>query len=178
MVNVYLAQGFEEVEAISVIDMLRRAGVEVNTVSVEGEFVTGAHNITIKADMLIGEEKPSEMIFLPGGMPGVTNLLNCEALREILVKHNSDGKMIAAICAAPMILGRLGIVNGKKAVCYPGFEDELKGAEVLFDNVCVSSNIITSRGAGTALELSYELIKILKSYQKADDIKKGIIDNR
>ena len=178
MVNVYLAQGFEEVEAISVIDMLRRAGVEVNLVSVDEKLVTGAHNITIKADMLIGAEKPCEMIFLPGGMPGVTNLFNCEALREILIKQNNDKKMIAAICAAPMILGRLGIMEGKKAVCYPGFEDELKGADVLFDNVCVCSNIITSRGAGTALELSYELIKILKSKEKADDIKKGIIDNR
>ena len=93
MVNVYLAQGFEEVEAISVIDMLRRADIDVNTVSVDGEFVTGAHNITVKADMLIGKEPSCEMIFLPGGMPGVTNLYDCKALKEILIRHNSDNKL-------------------------------------------------------------------------------------
>ncbi len=178
MVNVYLAEGFEEVEAISVIDMLRRADIQVTIVSVDKEFVTGAHNITVKADVIIGNESDCEMIFLPGGMPGVTNLFDCEPLKKTLIKHNADGKLIAAICAAPLILGRLGFLKGKKGVCYPGFETELEGAEVTFDNVCRDGNIVTSRGAGTALEFSYELISILKNNEIANNIKKGIIDNR
>ena len=178
MVNVYLAEGFEEVEAISVIDMLRRAEIQVTTISIDKKLVKGAHNIIVEADMVLGQENESDMIFLPGGMPGVTNLFKCEALKDIVVKQNSEGKFIAAICAAPMILGQLGLLEGKNAVSYPGFEKYLKGGNVLFDNVCRDGNIITSRGAGTALEFSYELIKILKNAETAAKIKEGIIDNR
>jgi len=178
MVNVYLAEGFEEVEAISVIDMLRRAEIQVTTISIDKKLVKGAHNIIVEADMVLGQENECDMIFLPGGMPGVTNLFKCEALKDIVVKQNSEGKFIAAICAAPMILGQLGLLEGKNVVSYPGFEEYLKGGNVLFDNVCRDGNIITSRGAGTALEFSYELIKILKNAETAAKIKEGIIDNR
>ena len=178
MVNVYLAEGFEEVEAISVIDMLRRAEIQVTTISIDKKLVKGAHNIIVEADMVLGQENESDMIFLPGGMPGVTNLFKCEALKDIVVKQNSEGKFIAAICAAPMILGQLGLLEGKNAVSYPGFEKYLKGGNVLFDNVCRDGNIITSRGAGTALEFSYELIKILKNAETAAKIKEGITDEK
>ncbi|MBO5454029.1 MAG: DJ-1/PfpI family protein [Clostridia bacterium] len=178
MVNVYLAEGFEEVEAITVIDMLRRAQIEVTTVSIGEKTVTGAHNIKVEADVLLGNEPVCEMIFLPGGMPGVTNLYACEPLREKLIAHNGENKYVAAICAAPMILGKLGILKDRKAVCYPGFEEYFEGGTPLYDNVCVDGNVITSRGAGTALEFSYKIISILKDEATASEIKKGIIDNR
>ena len=130
----FLAEGFEEVEALTVVDILRRTKFEVTTVSIsEDLFVTSSHNVVVKADKTIAEletELP-DVIFLPGGMPGTLNLGGSEKVINVVKEFNASGKEIAAICAAPSIFGDLGILNGKKAVCYPGFEERLTGAKTL-----------------------------------------------
>lgn len=162
---IMLADGFEEVEAITVIDLLRRAGVGADTVSVmeNRNQIEGAHGITVHADMEMDDVdfKDYDIIILPGGMPGTDNLDACEELCDNIVEFNNENKLLAAICAAPKVFGRLGILNGKKATCFPGFEEDLLGAKVLVGNVVVDKNIITSRGMGTALEFGLKLVAIL-----------------
>lgn len=178
MVNVFLAEGFEEIEALTVVDILRRADITVNTVSIGEICVTGAHGITVTADKKITECEECDMVVLPGGLPGVNNLENSPLLTNILLKQNKAQKYIAAICAAPMILGKLGMLKNKNAVSYPGFEKYFEGGNAKDDNVCVDGHIITSRGMGTALEFAYEIVSILKDRETAQKIKSGIIDNR
>lgn len=163
MVYVFLADGFEEIEAITVIDILRRANINVKSVGIENESVEGTHKIVIKTDCSLDDVFLEECqgIVLPGGMPGTTNLLNNLTVCNIIKDMNVRGKLIGAICAAPSILGTLGILNGKTACCYPGFESKMKGASVVNKNVCVDGNIITSRGPGTALEFSLEIVGYL-----------------
>ncbi len=162
---VMLADGFEEVEAITVIDILRRAGVRADTVSVieHRNQIEGAHGITIYTDMELEDIdfKDYDVIILPGGMPGTDNLEACEELCDSIVEFNNENKLLAAICAAPKIFGRLGILNGKKATCFPGYEEDLLGAQVMVENVVVDKNIITSRGMGTAIEFGLKLVEIL-----------------
>lgn len=175
---VFFADGFEEVEGLTQVDLLRRAGIKTDMVSITNDkAVKGAHKIEIVCDMCIGEiEKDRyDAIILPGGMPGTTNLGNCAELREILLKYNAEGKIVAAICAAPSVLGKLGILEGKKACCYPGFEGELKGAEAVTDMVVSDGNVITSRGVGTAIEFAGALITALADGKKAGEIKESII---
>ncbi|MGN0667341.1 MAG: DJ-1 family glyoxalase III [Huintestinicola sp.] len=178
MIYVFLAEGFEESEAITPIDMLRRAGKEVITVGVTGSTVTSSHRIPVVCDTVIGDITSFdgiEMIMLPGGMPGTKNLEASSAVQDCITYCAENNILIGAICAAPSILGHRGLLKGRKAVCYPGFEDALEGAEVLTVPAVRDGNIITARGAGAALEFSYELIRALDSPEKADKIMEMIV---
>ena len=175
---IFLADGFEEIEGLTVVDILRRAGVEIHMVSITGETkVTGSHGIEIKCDTCIGQENFSEteLFVLPGGMPGTKNLGACKALTELLTASFEAGKKLAAICAAPSILGDMGILKGKRAVCYPGFEDRLEGATVTENPVEVDGNITTSRGMGTAIPFALAMIARFKGEEEAEKIGKSVI---
>lgn len=176
-VTAFIAEGTEEVECLSVVDLLRRAGVEVQLVSVSGNrTVTGSHKITVVADKTFEEADYSDadMLFLPGGMPGVTNLTAHNELAELLIRHNGEGKRIAAVCAAPSVLGLLGLLEGKKATCFPGWEDKLIGAEYTGAGVTTDGTISTGRGLGTSIDLGIEMIRLLEGEEKAADMKKRI----
>lgn len=177
-VCVFLADGFEEIEGLTVVDLLRRADVKVTTVSVTGEqMIHGAHGIDVMADVMFEEMEydNQDMLVLPGGMPGTIHLGEHEGLRELLQQFHEKKKYLAAICAAPSVFGQLGLLKGKKATSYPGFEDQLIGAEYMTDEVVVSEHIITSRGMGTAIPFSLTLIEKLVSAEKSEEIGKGII---
>lgn len=179
-VSVFLADGFEEIEGLTVVDLLRRAGVEVTTVSITGEYtIHGAHGIDVQADKLFEEMDcdGQDMLVLPGGMPGTINLGAHKGLEKLLKVSYEKGKYIAAICAAPSVLGKYGFLKGRKATSYPGFEEQLEGAECVTDAVVVDEHVITSRGMGTAIPFSLALIELLISREKADEIGKSIIYN-
>lgn len=176
MIYALLADGFEEIEALAVVDILRRADIDIELVSVNSsKAVTGAHNIIVMADKTIDEINEYDMIFLPGGYPGYVNLENSAEVINILAECNNSKRIIAAICAAPSILGKQGMLNNKSACCFPGFENELKGAEVSFDDVVVCENIITSRGAGTAHKLGFKIVELLKGKDVADNLASTMI---
>ncbi len=162
-VCVLLANGFEEIEALTVVDVLRRANIECNLVSIDKEYVTGAHNITVKADLLIDDVNYVDMVVLPGGMPGTTNLRDNSKVINLIQNVLKDNKKVAAICAAPIVLDKASVIDGKDVTSYPGFENELRCANYKEDLVVVSGNIITSRGPATALEFSYNILKELGS---------------
>lgn len=177
-VKVFLADGFEEIEGLTVADLLRRAGVGVDMVSVTGRLgISGAHGIRVEADVLFEEADCDEadMLVLPGGMPGTVHLQEHQGLKELLEDFYSREKYIAAICAAPSILGGLGFLKGRRACSYPSKENELTGAEVVRTPVAVDGNIITSRGMGTAIPFSLELISILCGAEKSDAVRESII---
>lgn len=177
-VYVFLAEGFEEIEGLTVVDLLRRANIETEMVSVmEGKQIKGSHGIKVTADSMFTDVDFSDADFLvlPGGMPGTLNLGNHEGLCELLKKHYGEGKNIAAICAAPSIFGQLGFLNGRIATCYPGFESKLEGAIVCATKVAVDENVITSRGLGTAIEFALKLIEVIVGLEKAMEIREGII---
>lgn len=177
-VCIFLADGFEETEAITVADILKRGEIEVELVSVSDELkVSSAHKIGVFADKLFSEVdfEGCDMIFLPGGMPGTTNLKKHEGLRNQILKFNEENKRIGAICAGPTVLGELGILKGHKATCYPGCEDALLGAEAVCDPVVTSGNITTSRGVGTALYAGLEIVSLFKGKEKADFVAKDIV---
>lgn len=160
MIYVFLADGFEEIEALTPVDILRRAGKDVCLVGVTGKIVTGAHHICVTADCEIGKmpKKEVEAIILPGG-PGHQNLDKCDILKEMIQKENKKGTLICAICAAPSILGRMGLLSGKKAICFPGYEPELIGAEVeLGESVVEDGSFITARGAGAAASFGFAIV--------------------
>jgi 4-methyl-5(b-hydroxyethyl)-thiazole monophosphate biosynthesis len=170
---VFLADGFEEIEAIAPIDIMRRAGIEVTTISVSREKeVRGAHGVLVEADRLFEEVSFSDadLLFLPGGMPGTKNLNAHDGLKQLLLKHANEGKKLAAICAAPSILGELGLLKGKEAVCFPGFEETLKGAIVSDKKVVQSGNIITGKAAGAAIEFALKLVENLKGKSAAEQV--------
>ena len=173
MVYVFFADGFEELEALSPVDVLRRAGVAVTTVGVGSRQITGSHQIPILCDTTADVLKPEdmEMIILPGGMPGTTNLEASPDVMSVLDKAVTEGKWIAAICAAPSILGHRGLLKGKKAICFPGFEEALEGAELSKEPVCIDGNIITAKGAGVALEFALTLVACLKGEETAQNLK-------
>lgn len=177
MIYVFLANGFEETEAITPIDMLRRCGKEVITVGVTGKVVAGSHNIPVVCDITVDETVTEglEMIVLPGGMPGTKNLAANSRVAELIRFCSDKSILIGAICAAPSVLGEMGLLEGRKAVCYPGFEDALKGAEVLTVPAVRDGNIITARGAGAALEFSYELISALIDNAAAEKLAGNIV---
>ena len=160
MIYVLLADGFEEIEAIAPIDVMRRGGLNVATAGVGKKEVTGSHSITITADTLVDEINMEDVegIILPGGMPGTLNLQKNEKVIELVRYCFENEILLAAICAAPMILGELGILDGKEAVCFPGFEEHLKGAEYCDCSVVVFDNVITAKGAGAALELGSAIV--------------------
>ncbi len=175
-VYVFLANGFEEIEALTVVDLLRRARIDVTTVSItENILVHGAHGIDVMADILFKDNlSETDMLVLPGGGPGTRSLLAHEGLKDLLIDYDKKGRYLAAICAAPSVLGMHGLLEGKRAISYPGFEDKLKGAIVTNDKVVVDGNIITSKGPGTSIEFSLELIKILCGEETALQILDGI----
>jgi len=177
MIYLFLADGFEEIEALAPVDLLRRAGKRILTVGVGKREITGRSDITVIADIEASEIKLDselEMIILPGGMPGTTNLETSLEVSKAISFCAENDKFIAAICAAPSILGKLGLLNGKRAICYPSFEKHLKGALVGFDSVVADGKIITAKSAGASLEFSLKLIEVLCGTDKADEISRAI----
>lgn len=177
-VSIFLAPGFEEVEALTPIDLLRRAGAQVTIVSIgEEKAVTGSHQITVTADKLFEEMDFSDqdMLILPGGQPGTNNLKACKKLRDLLENANNQEKLLAAICAAPTVFGDMGLLKGKKATCYPGCEDGLIEAEYMTDRVVTDGNITTSRGVGTAIPFALSLIEQLFGKEKSEEIRTSIV---
>ena len=174
----FLAEGFEEVEGLTVVDILRRAGTDLKMVSVSGDrSVTGSHGITVMADLLFDgrELQDAAMYILPGGMPGTLHLREHEGLGQLLKDAKAKGKKIAAICAAPTVLGALGLLEGEDAACYPGNEEKLTGANVKFDEVVESGLVTTSRGVGTAIPFALALAAQLEGQETADRLAKAIV---
>lgn len=180
MANVYVftADGFEEIEGLTVVDLMRRAGAQVQMVSISnGLAVKGSHGIEIKADTFFEDVDfgQADLLVLPGGMPGTLHLGEHQGLTKLLAETAAQGKRVAAICAAPSVLGGLGLLKGKRAVCYPGFEDKLTGAQVGTEEVVTDGNITTSRGLGTAIPFALELISLLFGQEKAEEIGASVI---
>ena len=175
-VYAFVADGMEEMECLAVCDCLRRAKVDVKLVSIMGrKMVTGSHGFKIEADCLfeeIGDD--ADVLFLPGGLVGTNNLKAHRGLAEMLKAHAAAGKRLAAICAAPSVLGELGLVEGHRATCYPGFENQMKGADCRGDGVVTDRLISTGRGMGWAIDLGLELIRVLVSEDEAERIRKAI----
>ena len=177
-VAVHLAEGFEEIEAVSIIDVLRRANIETLVVSVtNNKAVTGSHGIQITADVLFEEVDYSavDMIVLPGGLPGSNNLKNHSGLGKQILDFHKNGKPLGAICAAPLVFGNLGILKNQKATCYPGFENQLHGAEVTGAEVETSGKIITGKGAGVAIQFALKIVESLKGKTLADELAKKMV---
>ncbi len=178
MVYVLLADGFEEIEALTVVDVLRRAEIAVKTVSVTGgKTVRGAHDILVAADLLFEEADygKCDMMVLPGGMPGTANLAKHEGLAKQLNAFAQSGKWLAAICAAPSVLGRLSLTKGKRVTSFPGYENYMTGAEYTEERVVRDGKLVTSRGPGTAIEFSLELVKVLKNEQTTAAIREAML---
>ncbi len=176
--SIFLAEGFEEIEAVTPLDLLRRAGVDAKFVSLtEKKEVTGAHHITYTADMLFDKQEiaKTDMLILPGGMPGSQHLQEHEGLKEMILSFHEKEKFICAICAAPMVLGYHGILKGRKATIYPGMEERLMGADVVKEPVCKDGHIITSRAPGTAMAFALELIATLCGNDVKEQIKSDIV---
>lgn len=175
-VYAFVADGMEEVECLGVCDVLVRADVEVKLVSIMGrKEVTGSHGFRIIADELIEEiSDDADVLFLPGGLPGTTNLAAHEGLAELLKAHAAAGKRLAAICAGPSVLGRLGLLDGHRATCFPGWEEKLIGAECHGEGVVTDRLISTGRGMGWALDLGLELVRILIDEETAENLKTTI----
>ncbi len=176
MVYVFLANGFEEIEALTPVDILRRGGIEVVTVGVDGKNVTSSHKIPVTADIAdtdIGNFDGVEAIVLPGGMPGTLNLEQNGTVQKAIAHCVNHNILIGAICAAPSILGHLGLLEGKKATAYPGFEKDLKGAE-LGDFVEQDGQIVTARGMGVSTEFALKLLANLKSEEESKKVRDSI----
>ncbi len=175
---VFLATGFEETEAIGTIDLLRRGEIDTTIVSITGEFnVEGAHGIGVLADTLLEDTDfvEADALVLPGGMPGATNLKACEPLAQLLLQQHQQGKVVAAICAAPLVLGGLGILNGRKATCYPSFEPTLKGAEVTGEAVVADGHVITGKGPGLVFHFGLAIIEALQGKAMAKEVANGLL---
>lgn len=176
MVYLFLANGFETIEALAVVDMLRRAKIDVKTVGVTGKIVISSHNIDVTADIEIDEfdVKDADAVVLPGGMPGTLNLEADKTVQGAIDYCVENKKYICAICAAPSILGHKGLLKGKEAICFPGFENDLTGA-ILSDKYVVTDGlIITARGAGVAVDFGLEIVKALKGEETAENVRKTI----
>ena len=175
---IFLADGFEEIEALTVVDLLRRAGIDIAMVSIMGKkSVTGSHRITVEADELLDEADfdSADMLILPGGMPGTSNLFACDALKERIKEFFDNKKLLAAICAAPTVYGKMGLLEGVKACCYPGCETNLKGADVRTTEVTRDGNFITSRGMGTAIPFGLAIIEEFQGKDSADAMAEKIV---
>jgi 4-methyl-5(b-hydroxyethyl)-thiazole monophosphate biosynthesis len=174
-IMVPFAEGFEEIEALTITDVLRRAGIDVDMVGVPGRVITGAHGVRVMINKLLSEVKADDYdgIVLPGGNPGYINLGRSTSLIEMLKKFNSEGKLVAAICASPVILAKAGLLDNKKATIYPGMENEIpypRGERVIIDD-----NIITSQGPGTAMEFALKIVEKLLGSKKALSLKKELV---
>jgi len=177
-IAVHLAEGFEEIEAVSIIDVLRRAEIDVTVVSVTEKLeVTGSHGIKIIADQLFNaiNYELIDMIILPGGMPGSSNLNIHLGLREQILNFHENKKMLGAICAAPLVFGSLGILKNINATCYPGFENQLHGAIVTGENIEVAGHIITAKGAGVAIDFALKIVELLKGKELATKLAQKMI---
>ena len=181
MVYMFLAEGFEEVEALCPLDLLRRAGVKVMTVGVGAKVVRGSHGIEVIADITTYEaekllsKNPPEMVILPGGLPGTYNLQADETVNSFIDAAVKSDAYLAAICAAPLILGELSLLKGKKAICYPGFEDRLIGADFSHGkSVVTDGKFITGKGMGVSLEFGLALVSALVSQEKADELRAAV----
>lgn len=171
MIYLLLAAGFEECEALMPLDLLRRAGHTVKTVAITAGPVTGSHGITVAADIPATEaNEPIELLILPGGMPGTKNLDASPHVDRLIARAQADGGHIAAICAAPMILGKRGLLRGKEAVCYPGFEEHLLGARLSDRRVVTDGNVTTAIGMGAAAEFGLALVSLLSSREAANEL--------
>lgn len=175
--KIFLAEGFEETEALVPYDILRRGGVDVSLVSVSGsENVQGAHGVPVGArEALTEAAAEADLLMLPGGMPGTLNLGASETLRGIIAKAAESGKVIAAICAAPSVIGEMGLLNGRKATCYPGFEDKLTGARCGGESVVKDGNFITGIGPGASFEFGFALLAELEGEAAARRVKEQMI---
>lgn len=174
MVYVFFAEGFEEVEGLSVVDVLRRAGITVQMVGIKEKKVRGAHGINIEMDVLIDEideNQPVEALVLPGGIPGTTNLMASAKLGKLLKHAEKNDKLIAAICAAPSALAHFEVMEGKKATCYPGFESKMERYIHVTDSVVQDGNLITGKGVGVALQFALEIVRVLKSEPAANTLR-------
>ena len=175
---IFLADGYEEIEALAEVDVFRRAGIEMDMVSISEELLTnGSHKIQVMADKLLKDIAFEEydMLILPGGLRGMQNLENCESLMQQIDAFYEQDKYVAAICASPSILGRRGILAGKQATAYPGFEDELKGATVVDAGAVRNGNVITGRSMGSAIEFALLLVETLLGKEKAEEIAEQIV---
>ena len=174
MVYIFLADGFEEMEAMAPIDILRRGGVKVTTVGVGGRQITGSHGVPFVADCQLGEVDLSDgqMLLLPGGLPGADNLRDSELVCAALLQAYERGAYIGAICAAPYVLGQLGLLKGRRATCYPGFEDRLLGAQATGEAVVVDGNIITAKGPGVADQFGFQLLSSLMGEACSSQVRK------
>ena len=174
---VFLAPGFEECEALVTVDLLRRANIETIMVSIENTTqVTGSHQITVSSDAFLKDIQNElfDCIIMPGGMPGTAHLMESQELTQLILKHHKEKKLLAAICAAPSVYGVLNLLNNKQATCFPGFEENLKGAHITSDKVASDTNIITAKGLGAAFEFSHAIIKALIDKETADHILSAI----
>lgn len=176
-VCVLLADGFEEIEAVTVIDVLRRAEVEVVTLGVTGDEVRGSHDVVLRADGILNDHADGEwdVVILPGGLPGSTNLRDHPAVQELIRRQNARAGRIAAICAAPIALAAAGVLEGKRVTSYPGLEDQLPGASYREENVVADGNVVTSRGVDTALEFALKLVGDLRGAKVAESLRKGML---
>lgn len=177
-IGIFLADGFEEIEGLTVVDILRRAGVEAQMISIMGKKeISGSHNIHVQADVCYEDVDFTELdgVVLPGGMPGTLNLGAHAGVNETMKSFAEEGKLVAAVCAAPSVLGQAGLLKGKKAACYPGYEDKLTGAEVVYDEVAEAGNIITSRGMGTTIAFALCILAYLESEEKAAQMAEKIV---
>lgn len=176
MVYVFLADGFEIIEALSPVDMLRRAKIETKLVGVTGEIVTSSCGVAVKTDMLIDEFDfyDVEAVVLPGGMPGTLNLENNQTVQNIIDNASNTNAFICAICAAPSILGHKGLLNEKEATCFPGFENALEGATLSEDFVVTDGKFITARGAGVSVDFGLEIVKQLRGEELSNEIRSQI----
>ena len=180
MIYMFIASGFEEIEALLPLDLMRRAGLEVTTVGIGGNEIIGSHSITVKTDTCDCEfdrlaDKRADMIFLPGGMPGTLNLAASDTVISAIKKALEDESYITAICAAPSILGDMGLLRGKEAICYPGFEDRLTGAKISQSKVVLDEKILTAAGMGAAEELGLKIVEIFCGKERSDNLRHAII---
>ena len=180
-IYVFLAHGFEEVEALAPVDIMRRAELDVKTVSImTSKVVMGAHGVPVVADLLFEEvnEDDAAMLVLPGGMPGATHLDAHKGLSELILKFAAQGKPLSAICAAPLVLGKRDLLKGKKATCYPGFEEYLNGAQYTAALVEVDGTITTGKGPGAAMDFGFAIVERFCGAAKVQELKQGMMVQR
>ena len=172
-----LAEGFEEIEAIAITDVLRRADLDVRTCYLKDPLVGGAHRIKVQADVSIDavDAASCAMVCLPGGMPGSTNLLEDHRVIDLVQKVNKAGGYVAAICAAPIVLAKAGVLNGKHVTCYPGFDGKLIGAKVSDERVVVDGKIITGNGPSSSIPFALKLVELLRGKELAQELAQGLL---
>ncbi len=180
MIYVFLADGFEEIEALATVDILRRSNIEVVTVGVGTKIPTGTHNIKVEADISEAEatEEGLDGVVLPGGLPGAWNLKASKMVEKLTKYCYENGKIVSAICAAPSVLGEWGMLIGKKAISYPGFEDRLIGAEVVDAPAVTDGTTVTGKGAGTAIDFALTIVAVLRGKDEAEKVKEAMQCNR